>query len=115
MSNGAETKRNSKFASRMAERLAQRAVKERRVDREDLNRKQSEADERRNGLLTARGTRAGDHFAYASHVAERVTSEQASSSRPPLTTIPTQDALPPSLPGWSVDLSPLFPCAWLIG
>ena len=28
------------------------------------------------GLLSARGTKAGDHFNYASHVAERVASEQ---------------------------------------
>ena len=66
----------SNFASRMEARLAQRDVKQDQLNLEAISKKQIAADLRRHGLLSARGTKAGEHFNYASHVAERVATEQ---------------------------------------
>ncbi|KAL1529784.1 hypothetical protein AB1Y20_000718 [Prymnesium parvum] len=76
MGGGQETHRPAQFVSRMQARLEQQQAKIEALNLEEINKKQSAADLRRNGLLSARGTKAGDHFNYASHVAERVTSEQ---------------------------------------
>merc|ERR1719409_2590641 len=71
---GGQTPAN--FASRMEARLQQKVVKQDQLNLEAISRKQIAADLRRHGLLSARGTKAGEHFNYASHVAERVASEQ---------------------------------------
>merc|ERR1719409_1311693 len=71
---GGQTPAN--FASRMEARLQQKVVKQDQLNLEAISRKQIAADLRRHGLLSARGTKAGEHFNYASHVAERVATEQ---------------------------------------
>ncbi|KOO27624.1 kinesin heavy chain [Chrysochromulina tobinii] len=72
---GSNSAANS-FAARMEARLAQKAVKADQLNLEAISKKQIAADLRRHGLLSARGTKAGEHFNYASHVAERVATEQ---------------------------------------
>ena len=54
------------FAARMEARLAQKAVKADQLNLEAISKKQIAADLRRHGLLSARGTKAGEHFNYAS-------------------------------------------------
>ena len=66
----------AQFVSRMEARLAQKNEREDLMSLDEINKKQTAADLRRLGLLSARGSKAGDHFDYASHVAERVASEQ---------------------------------------
>ena len=60
----------------MEERLAQKARRTGELTKEDMERKQTEADLRRNGLLSARGGKAGDHFIRAAEVAMSATSEK---------------------------------------
>ena len=64
------------FKSRMEARLQQKNQKQEQLNLEAISKKQIAADLRRHGLLSARGTKAGEHFNYASHVAERVATEQ---------------------------------------
>ena len=64
------------FATRMEARLKQKVVQQEQLSMDTISKKQIAADLRRHGLLSARGTKAGEHFNYASHVAERVASEQ---------------------------------------
>ena len=64
------------FATRMEARLKQKVVQQEQLSMDTISKKQIAADLRRHGLLSARGTKAGEHFNYASHVAERVATEQ---------------------------------------
>ena len=50
---------------KMEQRLAQRERRKGEHTKEEMERKQTEADLRRNGLLSARGGKAGDHFLRA--------------------------------------------------
>ena len=78
-SGGAATPRTaakSALQKRMEERLAQKARRSGELTKEDMERKQTEADLRRNGLLSARGGKAGDHFIRAAEVAMSATSEK---------------------------------------
>ena len=64
------------FKARMEARLQQKVQKQDQLNLDVISKKQIAADLRRHGLLSARGTKAGEHFNYASHVAERVATEQ---------------------------------------
>ena len=76
---GAATPRTaakSALQKRMEQRLKQKERRTGELTKEDMERKQTEADLRRNGLLSARGGKAGDHFIHAAEVAMSATSEK---------------------------------------
>lgn len=76
---GAATPRTAsrqEFEQRMEARLREKQKKASQLNLEGISRKQTEAELRRNGLLSARGSKAGEHFVHSGEVAVRVISEQ---------------------------------------